>query len=268
MLKIRQKLLGVAMILALTLTFFVAPALAEAATDMLTFADAEHFNIFGEADDQVSGIQVVGLDGTTWMTEEIADPENIEWTTSDPSVVKFSEGTMLVSTMSGTDTVDIRLLDEGRAYVTAHYEAMEVSAYVVVESDGAATPSISGISVVVDAPGTANDISVTNQTVYLTDMDWMANQYNTLQKNCSALHALAMALNTSYADPDWAENNLTVFYGGSYVYGIGTDFASGMEGWVYHIVQSDSSVVYPSLAASLYQLQSGDTVVWEYKSFY
>ncbi|AFQ42624.1 DUF4430 domain-containing protein [Desulfosporosinus meridiei] len=265
MLKIKQKFLGLAMTLTLGLTFFVAPAPAEAAMDTLTFADSEHFNILGEIDDEVTNIQVVGLDGTTGMTEEIADPENIQWTTSDSSVVKFLDGTTEVATIDDTDTVKIKLLDEGRAYITVHYDAMEISAYVVVESDSAATPSISGISVQVDAPGTANDLSVTNQTVYLTDLAWLADQYNTLQKNCSALHALAMAGNTHYSDPDWAENNLTLFNGGGYVYGIGSDFDSGVEGWQYYVVHSNSSMDVPDYPASRYELQSGDTVVWEYK---
>ncbi|AFQ42625.1 hypothetical protein [Desulfosporosinus meridiei] len=267
MFKTKQKILGLVMSMALGLTFFVAPAPAAAATDMLTLANSDHFTILGEVDDEVSNIQVVGLDGTTWMTEEIADPENIEWTTSDSSVVKFLDGTTEVATIDDTDTVKIKLLDEGRAYVTAHYDSMEISAYVVVETDGSATPSISGISVVVDAPGTANDFTATNQTVYLADLSWLTDDSKTLQKNSSALHALAMAGNTNYSDPDWAENNLTVFSGGSYVYGIGSDFASGTDGWQYHVVHSNSTTDVPAYAASVYELTSGDTVVWEYKGW-
>lgn len=265
MFKTKQKILGLVMSMALGLTFFVAPAPVAAATDMLTLANSDHFTILGEVDDEVSNIQVVGLDGTTWMTEEIADPEEISWTTSDSSVVKFLDGTTPVATIDDTDTVKIKLLDEGRAYVTAHYDSMEISAYVVVETDGSPTPSISGISVQVDAPGTANDFTVTNQTVYLTDLtDWQVDDAKTLKKNSSALHALAEAGNYYYSDPDWAENNLTIFSGGSYVYGIGTDFASDTEGWQYHVVHSDSTTDVPAYAASVYELQSGDTVVWEY----
>jgi len=265
--KTKQKFLGLFMTLALGLTFFVAPAPAKAATDMLTLANSDHFTILGEVNDEVADIQVVGLDGTTWMTEEITDPENIEWTTSDPAVVMFLDGTTPVSSIDETDTVKIKLLDEGRAYVTAHYDSMEVSAYVVVETDGSATSSVSNISVYVDAPGIDNDFYVINQTVNLTDLDWLTDQSKTLQKNSSALHALAMAGNENFGDPDWAENYLSVYSGGSYVAGIGTDFASGTEGWQYTIVEADNDIIVPDYAASVYQLQPGDSVVWEYKGW-
>ncbi|EHQ90800.1 DUF4430 domain-containing protein [Desulfosporosinus youngiae] len=267
MFKTKQKFLGLVMSLALGLTFFVAPAPAKAATDMLTLADSEHFTILGEVNDEVADIQVLGLDGTTWMTEEITDPENIEWTTSDSSVVKFLDGSTPVATIDETDTVKIRLLTEGRAYVTAHYDNMEVSAYVVVETDGSPTVSVSDISVYVDAPGTVNDFYVINETVNLTDLDWMLDNGKTLKKDSSALHGLAMAGNEYYSDPDWAENNLTVFSGGSYVAGIGADFASGTEGWMYTIVDVNNNIIEPDFAASVYELQSGDSVVWEYKNW-
>ncbi|EHQ90801.1 DUF4430 domain-containing protein [Desulfosporosinus youngiae] len=266
--KTKQKILSLFMMLILGLTFFVAPAPAKAATDMLTLADSEHFTILGEVNDEVADIQVLGLDGTTWMTEEISDPENIEWTTSDASVVKFLDGSTPVATIDETDTVKIRLLAEGRAYVTAHYDSMEVSAYVVVETKGLPTASVSDISVYVDAPGTVNDFYVINETVNLSDLDWLLDQSQTLQLNCSALHALAMAGNEYYSDPDWAENNLTVFNGGGYVAGIGTDFASGLEGWVYTIVDVNNNIIEPDYPAASYELQPGDSVVWEYKSLY
>lgn len=262
--KTKQKLLSLVMAFALGLTLFVAPAPAHAAIDMITLADSNNFTILGDIDDEFYGIQVVGLDGTTWMTEDITDPENIEWTSSDIDVVGLIDGMSTTDTLSGVDTVDIKLLGSGQAYVTATYDGKTVSAVVVVES-GSVSSNVASIEVQLIGTTPATTFTESSLTVPLNALSWLVDQSKTLQNDPSALTALSYALDQQHYS-GWAASNLVVFSGGSYVSQIGLDANSWTDGWQYKVIRGVNTIV-PDFAASVFKLEAGDKVIWEYKAF-
>lgn len=268
--KAKQKFLSLFMMLALGLTFFVAPAPANAAIDMITLDNSDHFTILENANIDVPNIKVRGLDGTTWAKEDILDPGNIEWISTNLNVVGLIDiNDDAVATLSGTDTVAIRTIGAGQAYVTAQYKGKTVNSVVVVES-GSTTSSVSNISIQVDFPS-ATDISLSSQTVPLTDLTvypvGLTDVSKVLKKDASALHALTYALIQTYGNT-WVNTtgNLNISSGGSYVSKIGSDANSWTQGWQYKVIRNSVTIV-PDYAASVFKLEPGDTVIWEYKAF-
>ncbi|SFG56882.1 protein of unknown function [Desulfotomaculum arcticum] len=240
---------------------------------MLTLDDSKDFTVVGAADYK-EGMKVVGLD-SSYQKLTIQNQAGISWFTSDAAVAKFlDEDEEEQTSITGTDTVTVLLTGPGRATITATFNGMTIDSNVMVE-ETTQDPDAENIDVQVvgiDSESfTFNDLDVDlfslKDDVFGSGFD----DADVLKEDATALHALLYALELKY-DPDegepwdwdWVAGNTNVVISseGSYVEKIEDDVNDGTTGWQYTVNNQD-----PGYAGSIYELNDGDSVVWEYTAW-
>lgn len=265
------------MLLVFTLAFsLMGPQIFAATITGVTFDDPADFAIVRTAG-ATESIKAVALTGTgtpgdPYGKQDIVDAANVSWTSTNTGIVKFLSGGSEVNSISGTDTVTIKVVGAGRANVVASYAGYTV--HSVVDSSTDSNTLSTGIDLEVKGKVT-DHFTINDMDVQLFSLKAIFgpsyNDSSVLQNKVTALHALLYGLERYY-DPDysggvevtdvhdpawdwdWVSTNVMINYGGAYVYKIGAD----INWWVYKVNGSS-----PAYGASQYVLSNNAVVYWE-----
>ncbi|MPW27321.1 hypothetical protein GC105_16265 [Alkalibaculum sp. M08DMB] len=257
------------------MAIFAIPAMAATDYPMITFEDSADFTVIkGYLQTEVMTVQ--GLDSSYVKHDLGADEQYVTWTSSNTNVVRFRDGIIPKTSITGKDTVTVQTLIPGTAVVTATYDTptadpVTVTSYVVVEGT-TTTSSVSGIDIDVDGYNTS-DFSFAGLTVPLFDLSDAGitdNDNDVLKKTPTALHAFLYALEIQNStettstpigsfDWDWVKDNVVLNSEGSYLQAVGTDDGGTdwTRGWQF-TVNDDA----PEHAASVAPLTTNAEVTW------
>lgn len=263
-----SKVLSLVLVLAFAFSLMALQVSAGTIT-AITFDDPADFAIVRTVG-ATESIKVMGISGGSKVN--IADVANISWTSTNTSIVKFLSGGVEVNSISGTDTVTIKVVGTGRANVVAAYGGYTVPS--VVDSSTDSNTLATGIKLEVEGKST-DHFTINNMNVPLFSLKAVFGpsyaDSGVLQNKVTALHALLYGLERHY-DPDysggvevtdvnspawdwdWVSANVIVNYGGAYVFKVGTD----VNWWVYQV-----NGVSPSYGASQYVLPNNAFEYWK-----
>ncbi|WFD10706.1 DUF4430 domain-containing protein [Tepidibacter hydrothermalis] len=261
-------------VLAASLAFggFAISANAQDNIANLTLDDGRDFSVVNEIG-HVEEIRAIGA-SADWQTKiEIPDTENIKWTTSDDKIAEV---------MGAGDIAYVNLVGEGEATITVTYNKKTVTSKIVVERKGEAKNKIANITVGVDEnqdgmiqdnekyiKGGEIELFSLKDELGMSDADVA----DVLKKDPTALHALLQALEIQndeegisdgydYVKEQIKEGKLSIESEGSYIRVLLGTENNYTKGWQYKINDKKQD-----RTASIYKLNEGDTVKFEFSKF-